>query len=244
MMANYVSNLIVLNGQMFNMAKLSAISDNSVFDFNKVMPIPEEIPETFSSMDCLAFAHLLYGLDLKIDELEILLSPVAMHISMADIIHLNKEYERLIELYYSNDGNLKNSELANQYPLTIAQFDHLGLKAYNNLKNHGAVCTYDWCGIHWNTKQPAEGIVSKSNTISFHTRWSSPFPVVSKWAKDNKLSLTYKAFESGCFWWFVAEFVDGELVSKRVSDKQDFKPLIKEIYRYSDEEIEEYYVLD
>lgn len=243
-MANYVSNLIVLNGESFNMAKLGAISDTSVFDFNKIMPVPEEMPETFSSLDCLSLAHLLYGLDLKIDELESLLSPVAMHISTPHIVQLNKEYEDLIALHYSDDGFLKNSSLSNQYPPTLVQFDLLGQKAYDNLKNHGAVCAYDWCGIHWNTKQPAEGIVSKSNTISFHTRWSSPFPVVAKWAKDHKLSLTYKAFESGCFWWFVAEFVDGELISKRDSDKQDFKPLIKEIYGYSDEEIEEYYVLD
>lgn len=244
LMANYVNNLIILNGQKFNMAKLAAISETSVFDFNKIMPTPASLPENLTTGHIVSFGHYLLSLELDIAQLETLLLPIEDHINVVHILDISKEYENVIKTRYSKDGKLIDENLIHSYPMTVKELESLGKSVYDNLVEHKKITAYDWRGEHWNNKNLAESVNSTSNKISFYTRWSSPFPVIEKWAKDHQLSLTYKVFEGGCFWWYVAEFVDGELISKRQSDRTDFRPLLKELYGYSDEEIEENYVTE
>lgn len=243
-MANFVNNLIILNGKKFNMAKLAAISDTSVFDFNKILPMPNSLPETLTAGHSVSFARYLLGLELDIAQLEKLLLPIEAHIQVVQISDLAKEYEDVVKSRYSVEGILKDQTWIHSYPLTVNELEELGKSVYENLVEHGLVTAFEWRVQNWNTGNEAESVNSVSNKINFYTRWSSPFPVIEKWARDHKLSLTYKAFESGCFWWYVAEFVDGELVNKRESDKADFRPLLKEMYKYTDEEIDENYVTE
>lgn len=243
-MANYVSNLIILKGNNVHMAKLAAGSKTSIFDFEKIMPTPSGLPE-FTSHGCVtALAHHLVELDLDLVELENLLSPIEKILAVSEVIDRKNEYIKALNEYYSLDGSLKDKSLSPMYPDTREEFEKLGKRIYDLVKEHRALNLYDWRSLNWNTRSEAEGINSVGNEISFSTRWSSPFPVVEKWAKDHQLSLTYKVFESGCHWWYVAEFVDGMLVSKRDSVKADLRPLLKEIYDYTDTEIDENYIVE
>lgn len=243
-MANHVKNQITFNCKVFNMAILKAGSKGNIFDFNKIMPIPVELPEQLSSCQLLSFAHYLIGLNLNISELENLLLPVESHIQVKNIMDLNNGYNVLLNTWYSKTGKLKDELLANKYPLTVDELNSLGKSVYDNLIKYKHITSYDWCGEYWNTKGLAENTELHGYELEFYTRWSSPLPVVQKWAKDHKLSFTYKVFEGGCNWWYVAEFVDGEMVSKRNSEKSDFRPLLKELFEYSDAEIEEHFITD
>lgn len=243
-MANYVNNLIILHGKNISMAKLAAGSQTSIFDFEKIMPAPVGLPEFTSPGILTALANHIFELDLDLVEVETLLSPVESYIAVSDVFNLKNEYKKKLEELYSPDGYLNDKDLGDQYPATREEYEQLGQRIYNLLKNHNAITLYDWRSQNWHTRSEAEGISSAGKKIRFYTRSSSPFPVIQKWVKDNQLSLTYKVFESGCHWWYVAEFSKGELISKRDSDKSDLRPLLKQVCGYTDKEIEEYYTLN
>lgn len=221
-MANYSRNSIEMNNRFYGKHIKSMASEVTAFDFNHVLPVPTSLPESVDIHDLYALANHLHGLGLQEDQLQDFIRPIDCHLTAKMIAPYKAEFEKL-----AADGDLDG---------LLAQ----GAKTYANLLEHGAFTAYQWRLANWNTEN-AFAVQVRRRKVDFMTVWGGALPVIKQWAKNDSLSMTYKCFSSGSHNWFVADFEDGELVSMRQNDSADMRPLLKEMYGYSDADIDALY---
>lgn len=221
-MATYSRNSVEIRNRFYKKHIQAMASDVTPFDFNQVIPVPSSLPESVEMVDICSLAHHIAGLGLSADELHALIKPIDCHLSVDNVALYQAEFERLAADVGATD--------------LLA----LGAKHYANLVDHGVITAYQWRLENWNTEN-AFGVQIRKCKVDFVTLWGGALPVISEWAKKDGLSMTYKCFSSASHHWFVADYEGGELVSMRQNDAADMRPLLKEMFGYSDADIDSLY---
>ena len=150
-------------------------SENSQFDFNRIIPMPESIKAT--ERGSLSFASEAVCLFLN-DGI------ITNHLRwMLDKNQVTKE--ELPEV-------IKKWEEENKIDLSLGQ------RIIDNRRKYDCGDWYEWSINNWGTKWDACEITIDDNLICFETAWSPCSPIVEKLAiMFPKVKLIYKYFEPG-----------------------------------------------
>lgn len=169
-MPNWVQNIIHLDGSEENIKKVLSLvkSNESEFDFNLILPMPEELNITSSSNNDLAI--MCYASNkLSIPYAE---TPRKWTRFIHNFFDLN-----FAETVY---GRLKDRD-------DLDELYELGKKCCSNIEKYGYVDWYNWRIHHWGTKWSADGVFVEDNVIEFQTAWSCPDGILNEFAKICKL---------------------------------------------------------
>lgn len=191
-MPNHITNVLVISSddeQMLNRIcdAVSSRTDTEYligFDFNKVIPMPEELDLDSGSPTDKAVSHALSYLHESGDWAE--------YTDMKALVFNSKYYKF---------GDISTAAFL-IVPVPSFKIDmdevELGMQYLNNLKNYGAFSWYDWAQDKWGTKwnsyafsefedkpipKCAREVADKkkySRVIRFQTAWDPPFPVYTK----------------------------------------------------------------
>lgn len=165
-MPNWVQNDISLSGEEEDIKKVLELvkSEESDFDFNKIIPMPKEL-EIASSSDN-DFAIICYISN-----------------------KLTIPFEQLDKRYLKYVTNMFNKNFASDiYERLFDRTDdmdrlyELGKICCENIRNYGHVDWYDWCIDNWGTKWNACDVYAGDNFISFQTAWNVPDPIFEAFA--------------------------------------------------------------
>lgn len=166
-MPNWVQNNIYLHGEEKDIRKVLELvkSDESEFDFNKIIPMPKELEIDSSSQNELA---IIYYISNK----------------------LTIPFEQLDTNYLRHVTNMFDSNWAatlyyERLPNRKEEFDELyklGKTCCENIRKYGYVDWYGWCRDNWGTKWNACEVCIDDNLISFQTAWCVPDPILEAFA--------------------------------------------------------------
>ena len=162
-MPNYVINIIKIEGEQHTIDELmlSVKSDESDFDFEKIIPSPESMKiESSTNTD----------ISLAIYEFE-----------KAGSDHKLVNY---LSYPWAKAANVKNTlELCEYLKKNGRYQEELGKITYENIVQYGCKDWYEWNCKYWGTKWNSSDSFSNENTISFQTAWSTPYPVIEELSK-------------------------------------------------------------
>ena len=166
-MPNWVQNEITLYGEEKNIAKVLELvkSEESEFDFNKLVPMPKELNISSSSENELAIICFLSN-------------------KLTKPFH---QMEKKYLAYVTNmfDPNWARTIYNERLPERKADFDklyELGKVCCSNIDKYSHIDWYDWCRANWGTKWNACEVYISDNIISFQTAWSVPDPIFEAFA--------------------------------------------------------------
>ena len=154
-MANYVSSVLRMKG-IGRITGLYTADDEgkAQFDFNKIIPMPEELDLEAGSYES--------------DAIEAVVREVC------DKTYLGRSY------YCGDSINGRNARLK-KYEAQEAKKKQLledGLKYIANAVRYGATSWYDWRIANWGTKWNAgETKIIDDDTVRFRTAWKPPKPI-------------------------------------------------------------------
>lgn len=191
-MPNHVTNRIEFSGKQENINKIFELIDGEdVFDFDKIIPMPETLNLVSGGDDN---ASIQYAIS-KMDEMEalrtqaaLMLKPVSYYKSYYnkvfgmrrftedELTKRAKEFETKLKTTTKFDG-------VNYGALGIKSFEDLGKMYIYNITNYGHDSWYDWRCENWGTKWGAYDVSSNGNEITFDTAWSCPLPILNELAK-------------------------------------------------------------
>ncbi len=199
-MANYIMNRLHLSGDQKQIDELlkSVRGEESVMDFNKIIPMPESLHiESGSRTDTglKAYKDFVYVYTFAGTEKK-------------DLLNIPKEKE---EVFLKTRPDIRRDEW------------ELGRSAFQNEQKYGATTWYEWSMRSWGTKWNAfKAEITEDNTIEFQTAWSRVMPVVQRLAEDfPDISFNYRwADEDLGVNVGMAEFENGEVVSDKFFNAQ------------------------
>ena len=162
-MPNHVTNNLTFHGdpeaihRMLEAVKNDEEGFGSI-DFNKILPMPKELNIESGS-------RTTEGIKLYNDFLEIF---KLGHEGDVDLFSIPEESENAF-LKQRRDISKKTWKL--------------GREACRNIQRFGHATWYSWCTQNWGTKWNAYDFNYSDGTLSFHTAWSAPIPVLRKLAE-------------------------------------------------------------
>lgn len=184
------------------------LADEPDFDFNRILPMPQELTETTSgSMGSIGY-DAFYG-----DCSAILQYP-----------------------WVKNEGITTGEELMGFLDEKDPNYRIEGTKYYQNIQKYGVPTWYEWAVEHWGTKWNAGNVCIEelSDTrleVYFDTAWSFPTPIIRQMiAMFPQLSFDGQADEEGGFFYLNFMGKDGELVVQSFEGVRQGGP-----YDYGDE---------
>lgn len=146
-------------------------------DFNKIVPMPEELNIEASSKTFLATEVYLT-----------FLNPAADWFGDASGKLSEKEYGALLDqcnsdrIFSRHRGDLQESALTEQaLGWKTEEMLALGRQAVSNIRRYGATTWYEWRTHpdHWNTKWNSyDGKYEGNGVLRFQTAWTAPHPVI------------------------------------------------------------------
>ena len=192
-MPNHVMNRLHLSGEQSRINKLleSVKGEDSVLDFNKIIPMPE-------SLNIEAGSRTDKGLEAYREFISVYTFDGS--INKPDLLNIPEESE---QAFLRARKDIKPDEW------------ELGKAAFQNQIKYGAPDWYGWSIANWGTKWSAyDTEIVEDNTIIFNTAWSRAMPVISKLAEMfPDISFEYRwADEDIGANVGVAEFEGGEVV--------------------------------
>lgn len=160
-MPNYVTNKLHLSGEQDRIDELleSIKGEETLFDFNKVIPMPEALNiEDGSRTDQGMEAYKNFIAVCKLNGT-----------AERDLLNIPKEKE---EAFLRSRANVSPEAW------------ELGKTAFQNEQLYGARSWYRWCIDNWGSKWNAmDTNVIDNVTIIFYTAWSNVYPVIEKLAE-------------------------------------------------------------
>ena len=161
-MPNWVTARITLNGSEENVKKVldfvrtEGVDENGkeytrLFDFNKVIPMPEELNIESGSMGEWGMRYILLNAKHK-------------------IAWSDSDYE------FAQTMEKRKAENEENFNSMI----DLGQKYLTNIAKYGCKDWYDWHNKYWNTKWNSADTEVNDNVVTFDTAWSFPHPVIEK----------------------------------------------------------------
>lgn len=168
-MPNWVKNILEISGNPKSVKKVANFmegTDNegrkNCFDFNKLIPMPEDLlieSGSVSKLSLLVYRYKIYGL----------------------------ETENLLRCRSFDEEDMKLSLEDYVAKLISGKYVDLdlGRKVYENLLKYGFADWYDWRINKWGTKWNAcDAICQKEDAnlirFEFDTAWGAPLPVIEK----------------------------------------------------------------
>lgn len=196
-------------------------NEEQLFDFNKVIPMPESLDVEESSLSSYAF---LYTLTDKFQNL-----------------HKFKKYESKLRTLYIGEFDLnyaqkyvKENDVENN-----PEFLKLGEQLLNNYEEYGYLTWYQWSTDNWGTKWNAYDVTVEGNVLKFDTAWNYPAKIINILIEKFKPTCSVKSMCEGSNFWFIKNYVAGDLVFKSLDDPADHDPLLIELKGWTQEEIDE-----
>ncbi len=188
-MPNWTFNKIKCNKKIAN--KILEKKDNEyIFDFNKIIPMPESLKITAGSIESKAVVSYYLSQD-KIGRRSI-------EDSLEDsglFFHQDywNKYKSDIDYYLNNPDKLKQAEETfdgklTDSNLTFNSLSELGKQYIDNIKQYGFSQWYDWSvekwGTKWNVMEDIDvDIDNEEYTITFNTAWSAPYGIIEEYSK-------------------------------------------------------------
>lgn len=209
-MPNHVMNRLHLSGDQERINKLleSVKGEDSVLDFNRIIPMPETLNiECGSRTDrgLKAYKDFVYIYTFAGTEEK-------------DLLSIPKEKE---EIFLKERPDIQRDEW------------ELGRTAFQNEQKYGAPTWYQWAKNAWGTKWSAYNAeIAEDNTIIFNTAWSRAMSVIRKLAEnfpDIKFEYCWADEDLGVNTG-MAEFENGEIMHDEF-----FEPQSKEAYELAAE---------
>ena len=209
-MPNHIMNQLHLSGNQKRIDELleSVKGEESVLDFNKIIPMPESLRiECGSRTDrgLKAYKDFVYIYTFAGTEEK-------------DLLSIPKEKE---EIFLKERPDIQRDEW------------ELGRTAFQNEQKYGAPTWYQWAKNAWGTKWSAYNAeIAEDNTIIFNTAWSRAMSVIRKLAEnfpDIKFEYCWADEDLGVNTG-MAEFENGEIMHDEF-----FEPQSKEAYELAAE---------
>ena len=164
---------------------LSAIRGNdnyedNPFDFDKIIPMPEEIKVTTKGNEDLAYiAFICDGKRLTIEEFLERSKSSEENIMLCDEItrylwnetkdeRISRIFDRYLQEWDSGNANKMLDE---------------GILLVSNIRNYGAPTWYEWCVENWGTKWNSCDTYISGDSLCFWTAWSPCLPVIEAMSK-------------------------------------------------------------
>lgn len=178
-MPNFVKNRIIVGGaSMLNELQEKYVVENEekekVFDFDKIIPMPEELKIEFSSrsLDSITYylATLLKENTNKFNEYSNLLK------NSHDVCNIPTE-ENCDKIINDFEKKYNSSDIDNFKTIAIMQL--------NNLLNYGSINWYFWAIENWGCKWNASNLEIGNNWLQFETPWDAAIPVMVEISKQN-----------------------------------------------------------
>lgn len=181
-MPNYVSNRVEVIGKKLDLERLIDFvgSEESVFDFNKIIPMPDDLHVSSGSGEIQAMMYFMLRNGLDLSEMEKALPNSGFSVRSLEKGKGPLTVERF-EAEYTTRGD-KKAELSKLYDD--------GKRYYFNYKNYGFTSWYYWAKEKWGTKWNAcDPEISELPTLlstetkesymyfHFNTAWDPPVPV-------------------------------------------------------------------
>ena len=203
-MPNWVQNEITFYGEEKDIKKVFELikSEESDFDFNKLVPMPETLHLTAGGHDD---ASIQYAIS-KMPKSKQTEAKVTLTKAKCDFYgsYFNKVYSRKFTTKELEDAAKEfQKELAkkdkdswdqtNYQALGIKTFEDLGNMYLHNIVTYGCDTWYDWSCEHWGTKWNACEVYTSDSHISFQTAWSVPDPILEALAYlCDRYNVTFK----------------------------------------------------
>ena len=194
-MPNYETNIITMPSEIIKKYLSTNSRDEIYFDFNKLIPMPEDIRYTIcGSMENKAIYVFLESLK-ETDQIQFdhyLQDPLIKltYNEICDRVKLNTK-EDAIE--YRKDGHLTTDVLYGEGELVDRwkdlSYSEVGKLYCENALKYGCMDWYGWANENWGTKwnscdtsyYPEED----PDRIQFDTAWAAPYPIAEKLINDN-----------------------------------------------------------
>lgn len=159
-MPNWVETTIYFDGEEKDILKvLETIrgdkehDEQSVFDFNKLIPMPECLQVESSSTSELALAY-----------------------------YTVKKFNRLPKTSWHKDMQEVIKRVEKDIKVSSEEILKFGKQLHDNIEAFGSKDWYDWCCRNWGTKWNACDCYLSATTLCFQTAWAWPEPVMCKLA--------------------------------------------------------------
>lgn len=176
-MPNHVRNILTFP-DFANLDLFTVTDGKKEFDFNKLLPMPEDLNVTSGSITdiaCLVYLYVIrlkqingYVFDMSSNDKSILFTKE----SESAFQFALQTYNRLSYTFHDYDSF---KETLIKYPDTIQDLCDSGKHYLINYKKYGSLDWYGWCNENWGTKWNAyECEVINDSTYSFWTAWATP----------------------------------------------------------------------
>ena len=178
-MPNYVYNRVRTNRSIKN---LDIFTDGN-FDFNKLIPMPEELKKTEASTDTTNGLLLLW--QTTKEKIKFGINPTQ-----------NTFRLKLIKDAYDSTSTRKSYDIETEWKECSEYFSKLpkdrkeemyqeGIRSLKNFEKSGYCNWYYWARDNWNTKWNAmETKIVDDKTIRFTTAWSMPANIIAALSKS------------------------------------------------------------
>ena len=219
-MPNHVMNRLRLSGEQSRINELlqSVKGEDTVLDFNKIIPMPE-------SLNIEAGSRTDTGLKAYKDFIAVYTFDNAKN--KPDLLNIPKKSE---QAFLRVRKDIKPDEW------------ELGKTAFQNKLRYGAPTWYEWSIENWGTKWPAYNTgIAEDNTIVFNTAWDRAMPVITKLAEmfpDISFKYCWADEDLGVNVG-MAEFENGEVASDECYDalSREAYELAADVWDYDLEEM-------
>lgn len=260
-MPNWVTNTV--KAQNFDVLKEKLIDvDEYTVDFNKLLPMPEDLNITAGSYEWLEDKYNLGFNQNKIEAQQEIIEPILNEIynskemTQAEFI---EEVEKRKVILYAKFVIIYDIRTTDRTETEIRDDIRNIIKGYYNLRTYGVKNWYDWHVKNWGTKWnvgEAELIDEGSKTVSFQTAWSTPEGIFRELSKYTKVVVTYADEDTGSNYG-IDIYENGELtqllddqnksIGEAYACRGEGIDNLEEMYsedNYTDEEIQEYWGMD
>ena len=204
--------------------KILTITENGYsFDFNKLIPMPDDLKLDAGSIegDSIACYYLSLNDDEKYKLIKLLKSKEASYCHnywnkyKNDIKELENNPKKLNEKI-NNFNGLFDFDKEKQFN----SLNELGKQYIENIKNYNFPQWYDWCVENWGTKWNVEDDIDVNYDknideydISFQTAWSVPTGIVERYSElceDDEFYWEYE--DEDCDGTHILRKINGEIV--------------------------------
>lgn len=166
-MPNWVQSEVYLHGEEKDIRKVLELvkSEESEFDFNKIIPMPKALEISSSSENELAIiCYLSNKLTVPFEQLD-------------------KDYLKYVTNMF--DTNWAKTLYDERLPNRKEDFDRLyelGEACCDNIRQYNHIDWYSWCIANWGTKWNACEVYISDNLIEFQTAWNVPDGILEAFA--------------------------------------------------------------
>lgn len=193
-MPNWVQNQLIISGdeEAVNECLTFCKSEDSDFDFNKIVPMPETlgISEAGDSVPAAAYVYSLLSEKQQKEVSGVLKTKTTME--AGGFPRIEKTWFEVINDRLKEESDL-NKRIASWKPnesdieCGAETFEEYGRIVLNNILNYGYTSWYEWRCNHWGTKWSANEVILNAVTrtqqevmtnIFFQTAWDCPGPII------------------------------------------------------------------